>query len=93
MSAKVKKVDQKKKRCMPTSGSKGKAEAASGCRPRGFVSSHLRAIWTRVVPRGDNHTELWRDKLRSKRSLAAVMEEGSDVASPLDQMWQIESRT
>lgn len=78
---------------MPAGGSKGKAEATSGCRPRGLVSSHLRAIWTRAAPRGDNHTELWWDKLRSKRSLAAVMEEGSDVVSPRDQMWQIESRT
>lgn len=78
---------------MPAGGSKGKAEATSGCRARGFVSSHLRAIWTRAAPRGDNHTELWWDKLRSKRSLAAVMEEGSDAVSPWDQMWKIESRT
>lgn len=84
---------KKKKCCMPIAGSKGNAEATSGSRQRGFVSSQLRAIWTRVVPRGDNHTELWWDKLRSRRSLAAVMEEGSDAVSPWDQMWQIESRT
>lgn len=92
---KKKKIEQtkKKKCCMPIAGSKGNAAATSGSRQRGFVSSHLRAIWTRVAPRGDNHTELWWDKLRSRRSLAAVMEEGSDAVSPWDQMWQIESRT